>query len=68
MACCTYKSGFLFPENNPIFIITSLKRKRLRLIGRISFHSDFQIKMARIDEHQHKNKMSSCLYVQMSDI
>lgn len=28
MACCIYKLGFQFSENNPIFIITSLKRKR----------------------------------------
>lgn len=39
MACCIYKSGFQFSENNPIFIITSLKRRGLRLIGGISFLS-----------------------------
>lgn len=30
--------------------------------------SDFQIIMARVDEHQHKTRMRSCLYMQMSNI
>lgn len=34
-----YKSAFQISENNPIFIITSLKRRGLRLRGGISFHS-----------------------------
>lgn len=35
-------------ENNPIFIITSLKRKRLRSVGGISFHPvKFSSQMAR---------------------
>ena len=61
--------GFQFSENNPIFIITFLKRKRLRSIGGIAFHPvKFSTQMARDREHQHKKRMSSCLFMQMSDI
>lgn len=59
-------------ENNLIFIITPLKRKMSEINrGGISFHPvTFSTRMAR--DHQDKNisikRMSSCLFMAMSDI